>query len=180
LSGIREHPYANVNPQPSPSPTASTERSNTSSRKNSAVIKQGEMHVEKNTEGKPPYSYAMLIRYAIENSPNKKLTLSEIYIWVTEHYPFYNTAGNGWKVRGEDLGNGRERGSGHQSQASQSKARQGKARQQKEFFFSCQKYMVTIFKILLPHNSLWLEWNGVEWSEVGWAGLGCIIDSFLI
>jgi hypothetical protein len=63
-------------------------------------MKQGDMHVEKNTEGKPPYSYAMLIRYAIENSPNKKLTLSEIYAWVTEHYPFYNTAGNGWKVRG--------------------------------------------------------------------------------
>ncbi|KAJ2957243.1 hypothetical protein NQZ79_g7049 [Umbelopsis isabellina] len=96
LSGIREHPYANANTQPSPSPTVSTER-NTSSRRNSTIIKQGEMHVEKNTEGKPPYSYAMLIRYAIENSPNKKLTLSEIYSWVTEHYPFYNTAGNGWK-----------------------------------------------------------------------------------
>ncbi|KAG2176734.1 hypothetical protein INT44_007398 [Umbelopsis vinacea] len=94
LSGIREHPYAN--PQPSPSPTASTERTS-ASRKNSTVMKQGDMHVEKNTEGKPPYSYAMLIRYAIENSPNKKLTLSEIYAWVTEHYPFYNTAGNGWK-----------------------------------------------------------------------------------
>ncbi|KAI8975467.1 hypothetical protein BDF20DRAFT_787845, partial [Mycotypha africana] len=45
----------------------------------------------------PPYSYATLIRYAIENSPNQKLTLSQIYDWVIEHYPYYATAGPGWK-----------------------------------------------------------------------------------
>ncbi|KAI7865599.1 hypothetical protein BDF14DRAFT_1688199, partial [Spinellus fusiger] len=51
----------------------------------------------KNTEGKPPYSYATLIKYAIENSPDRKLTLSDIYQWVITHYPYYNSAGTGWK-----------------------------------------------------------------------------------
>ncbi|CAG8739140.1 8841_t:CDS:2, partial [Racocetra persica] len=47
--------------------------------------------------GKSPYTYATLINYAIENSPNKKLTLNEIYNWIMENYPYYKTAGAGWK-----------------------------------------------------------------------------------
>ncbi|CAG8764514.1 10196_t:CDS:2, partial [Racocetra fulgida] len=46
---------------------------------------------------KSPYTYATLINYAIENSPNKKLTLNEIYNWIMENYPYYKTAGAGWK-----------------------------------------------------------------------------------
>ncbi|KAI8373338.1 fork head domain-containing protein [Blakeslea trispora] len=56
-----------------------------------------DMCVEKNTEGKPPYSYATLIKYAIERSSENKLTLSQIYQWVIEHYPYYGSAGSGWK-----------------------------------------------------------------------------------
>ncbi|KAL0089531.1 hypothetical protein J3Q64DRAFT_1614059, partial [Phycomyces blakesleeanus] len=56
-----------------------------------------ELRVERNTEGKPPYSYATLIKYAIENSSDRKLTLSDIYQWVIDHYPYYNSAGSGWK-----------------------------------------------------------------------------------
>ncbi|KAI9483433.1 MAG: fork head domain-containing protein [Benjaminiella poitrasii] len=55
------------------------------------------MCVQKNTEGKPPYSYATLIKYAIERSAENKLTLSQIYQWVIDHYPYYATAGSGWK-----------------------------------------------------------------------------------
>lgn len=58
-----------------------------------------DMRVEKNTEGKPPYSYATLIKYAIERSPGNKLTLSQIYQWVIDHYPYYGSAGSGWKVK---------------------------------------------------------------------------------
>ncbi|KAF7728691.1 Forkhead box protein J3 [Apophysomyces ossiformis] len=56
-----------------------------------------DVRVEKNTGGKPPYSYQTLIKYAIENSPEQKLTLAEIYQWVIEHYPYYGSAGTGWK-----------------------------------------------------------------------------------
>lgn len=47
---------------------------------------------------KPACSYQSLIRFAIENSAERKLTLSEIYQWVLEHCPYYRTAGSGWKV----------------------------------------------------------------------------------
>lgn len=52
----------------------------------------------KSPDGKPPYSYATLIKYAIERSAENKLTLSQIYQWVIDHYPYYGTAGSGWKV----------------------------------------------------------------------------------
>ncbi|CAG8444125.1 3736_t:CDS:2 [Dentiscutata erythropus] len=54
--------------------------------------------IETHVSGKPPYSYATLITYAITNSPNKQLTLNEIYNWVMENYPYYKTAGTGWKT----------------------------------------------------------------------------------
>ncbi|WAR14935.1 FOXJ3-like protein [Mya arenaria] len=48
-------------------------------------------------EGKPPYSYANLITFAINSSNKKKMTLSEIYQWICDNFPYYKEAGNGWK-----------------------------------------------------------------------------------
>lgn len=48
-------------------------------------------------DGKPPYSYANLITFAINSSHKKKMTLSEIYQWICDHFPYYKDAGNGWK-----------------------------------------------------------------------------------
>ena len=87
--------YHHNHGQPTPSPSASTERSRSKKHRTPSTR---DIHVEKNTEGKPPYSYATLIKYAIENSLRKKLTLAEIYQWVIEHYPYYGSAGTGWKV----------------------------------------------------------------------------------
>lgn len=51
-------------------------------------------------DGKPNLSYAELIRRAIESSPNKKMTLNEIYQWITENFPFYRQQekNQSWKV----------------------------------------------------------------------------------
>ena len=49
-------------------------------------------------DGKPPYSYANLITFAINSTTKKKMTLSEIYQWISENFPYYKDAGNGWKV----------------------------------------------------------------------------------
>nr|CAG8521334.1 3046_t:CDS:2 [Entrophospora candida] len=46
---------------------------------------------------KPPFSYASLIAQAINSSQSKKLTLSGIYTWITENYPYYQSAKNGWQ-----------------------------------------------------------------------------------
>lgn len=50
-------------------------------------------------DGKPPYSYATLISYAINSSASKKMTLNEIYNWICSNFPYYREAGDGWKVR---------------------------------------------------------------------------------
>jgi len=64
---------------------------------NSNNILDSEFKPESTGNGKPPYSYATLISYAIQTHPNKQMTLNEIYTWITDHYPYYKKAGNGWK-----------------------------------------------------------------------------------
>ncbi|XP_068957758.1 forkhead box protein I2 [Petaurus breviceps papuanus] len=46
---------------------------------------------------RPPYSYSALIAMAIENAPDKKLTLSQIYQYVEGTFPFYKKSKAGWQ-----------------------------------------------------------------------------------
>ncbi|KAG0051154.1 Pre-rRNA-processing protein fhl1 [Gryganskiella cystojenkinii] len=46
---------------------------------------------------KPPFSYASLIAQAINSTPSRKLTLNGIYQHITNHYPYYQLAQNGWQ-----------------------------------------------------------------------------------
>ena len=57
-----------------------------------------EENEEKNPFPKPHYSYATLIVFAINSSPEKRMTLQEIYAWIQEKYPYYKLAKKGWKV----------------------------------------------------------------------------------
>jgi len=47
---------------------------------------------------KPGYSYSSLIYLAITSSSERKMTLSEIYAWICDKFPYYKTADSGWKV----------------------------------------------------------------------------------
>ena len=47
---------------------------------------------------KPPYSYAQLIVQALLASKDRKQTLSNIYGFISEKYPFYKLEDKGWKV----------------------------------------------------------------------------------
>ena len=49
-------------------------------------------------DAKPPYSYAALITFAINSNSKKRMTLSEIYSWISNNFPYYRDAGTGWKV----------------------------------------------------------------------------------
>ncbi|XP_078536242.1 forkhead box protein N1 isoform X2 [Lissotriton helveticus] len=46
---------------------------------------------------KPIYSYSILIFMALRNSKNGSLPVSEIYNFMTEHFPYFKTAPDGWK-----------------------------------------------------------------------------------
>ncbi|XP_059195034.1 forkhead box protein J2 isoform X2 [Centropristis striata] len=50
-----------------------------------------------NYKGKPPHSYATLIAMAIAAAPERKLSLNDIYTWISDTFPYYSRAGRGWK-----------------------------------------------------------------------------------
>ncbi|CCG20737.1 Hcm1 protein [Candida orthopsilosis Co 90-125] len=49
------------------------------------------------SEEKPPYSYATLIGISILSHPEKRLTLSNIYQWISDTFRFYKKEDVGWQ-----------------------------------------------------------------------------------
>ncbi len=67
-----------------------------------STLKSTNQHPRKTTtavrrQEKPPYSYIALIVMAIQNSPSKKLTLSEIYSFLQQRFSFFRGNYQGWK-----------------------------------------------------------------------------------
>lgn len=46
---------------------------------------------------KPPYSYATLIGMSILSHPDKRLTLSSIYLWISDTFKYYKKEDVGWQ-----------------------------------------------------------------------------------
>ncbi|XP_010869497.2 forkhead box protein I3a [Esox lucius] len=46
---------------------------------------------------RPPYSYSALIAMAIHGAQDRRLTLSQIYQYVADNFPFYNKSKAGWQ-----------------------------------------------------------------------------------
>jgi forkhead transcription factor HCM1 len=46
---------------------------------------------------KPAHSYAQLIGMSILRAPHRRLTLAQIYKWISDTYSFYNPADAGWQ-----------------------------------------------------------------------------------
>jgi hypothetical protein len=52
-----------------------------------------------NTDIKPPFSYITLIYMAMKSSNLPKVTLNDIYSFITDNFIFYRCCEPGWKVR---------------------------------------------------------------------------------
>lgn len=71
--------------------------------KNWGGINIGEIEIVKSgvfssfSSQKPPYSYATLIKKALSESREGKLTLSQIYKWIKVNFPYYKTADPAWQ-----------------------------------------------------------------------------------
>ncbi|XP_034019491.1 forkhead box protein N5-like [Thalassophryne amazonica] len=46
---------------------------------------------------RPPVNYCILIAMALSSSPNRSLNVQQIYNFTREHFPFFQTAPDGWK-----------------------------------------------------------------------------------
>jgi forkhead transcription factor HCM1 len=46
---------------------------------------------------KPPYSYANLIAMSIMRAPNRRLTLAQIYKWISDTFSHYRASDTGWQ-----------------------------------------------------------------------------------
>ncbi|ODQ46365.1 hypothetical protein PICMEDRAFT_58694 [Pichia membranifaciens NRRL Y-2026] len=49
------------------------------------------------SSAKPPYSYASLIGMALLRSPERRLTLAEIYQWISDNFKYYKKGEVGWQ-----------------------------------------------------------------------------------
>ncbi|CAH2106799.1 unnamed protein product [Euphydryas editha] len=82
--------------RPTSNGTASSSASD-SAYSSSRESRDAREHREGRDDAKPPYSYAQLIVQAVASAPDKQLTLSGIYSYITKHYPYYRTADKGWQ-----------------------------------------------------------------------------------
>ena len=68
-----------------------------SSPRSVEVPEPEDMPVVEDDGYKPPYSYAALIGMAILRAPGRRLTLAQIYKWISDTFVYYQSSDPGWQ-----------------------------------------------------------------------------------
>ncbi|XP_055342082.1 forkhead box protein P1-like isoform X4 [Paramacrobiotus metropolitanus] len=92
-------PSMATNSQRSPSPSVLAIRRRVSDKANLPIAADLERNRElyRTNHIRPPYTYASLIRQAIIESPDKQLTLNEIYQWFQNTFAYFRKNAATWK-----------------------------------------------------------------------------------
>jgi hypothetical protein len=92
-------PTAATNNQRSPSPSILAIRRRVSDKANLPIAADLERNRDlyRSSHIRPPYTYASLIRQAIIESPDKQLTLNEIYQWFQNTFAYFRKNAATWK-----------------------------------------------------------------------------------
>lgn len=80
-------------PTAAPTSNPSSNRKKNQKSQNSTTTNEG----KENGYPKPAYSYSCLIALALKNSQTGSMSVSEIYKFMCEHFPYFKNAPSGWK-----------------------------------------------------------------------------------
>lgn len=104
--GFHQHPiaYSSANPAKrmlkEPAPLMRDRSSKKLKREEPSAVQLPDpvdMPLIEDDGSKPPYSYAILIGMAILRAPNRRLTLAQIYKWISDTFAFYRAGDSGWQ-----------------------------------------------------------------------------------
>ncbi|EGV60587.1 hypothetical protein CANTEDRAFT_132311 [Yamadazyma tenuis ATCC 10573] len=87
----------NSSPPPVPSTNLSSFDDEFDQEKPKKKKKKDKKAFDIQSNDKPPYSYATLIGMSILSHPDKRLTLSSIYQWISETFKYYKKEDVGWQ-----------------------------------------------------------------------------------